>query len=206
MKRSNTGGRGGAESACAYGQARCRACSRRQTGSNTIACMGQQFGNTGALKKRCTWPCFEATRHLRLARGWVQSVCTGRGGQGGGALRRRAHALWCRSRAAHHAIVDAVEAHLGSVVHDAHAGAHLQVVVTDAHHEHVRALPLAVDRQLRKHGAQLAMLRSAADPRLARLVHRRVHDEFLAHGVVRCGCLDTHHIGAVACTYKHRGT
>ncbi len=57
-------------------------------------------------------------------------------------------------------------------------------IVAEADDEHVRPLPLAIHRQLRKHGADLAMLARASDPELAGLVVRRVQDELLGGGIV----------------------
>lgn len=57
----------------------------------------------------------------------------------------------------------------------------------------MRPLPLAAHRQLRKHGADLAVLPRAADPELAGLVLRRPDDELLA-GCIVCGlCLNALH-------------
>ena len=57
-------------------------------------------------------------------------------------------------------------------------------VVSQAHDEHVRPLPLAVDCQLRENGADLAVLAGAADPELAGLVVRRVQDELLGACII----------------------
>lgn len=55
-------------------------------------------------------------------------------------------------------IVNAVEAHLGAVVADAHAFVQLALVIPEAHDEYMRPLPLAIDGQLGKDCADLAVL------------------------------------------------
>lgn len=59
-------------------------------------------------------------------------------------------------------------------------------------------LPLAPDGELRKHGADLAVLAAATDPILARNVAGGVDNKLLRRLVIRGGGLNAHDIGAVA--------
>lgn len=63
---------------------------------------------------------------------------------------------WGRNRVGPHlAIVHAVKAGFGAAILDVNARHQIAVVITNAYHEHVGTLPLAVDCQLSKYGAHL---------------------------------------------------
>jgi len=59
-------------------------------------------------------------------------------------------------------IINSIQAHFWSEILDSHPWHSPHLVVADTYHEDVRSLPLAIDRQLGKHGCQLWSERRAA--------------------------------------------
>lgn len=81
-------------------------------------------------------------------------------------------------------------------------------IITQADDKNVRPLPLASHCQLRKYGADHAMLTGTADPKLAGLVLRGFDHELLAAWVICRLCFDALQVPTALCLpslYKAHG-